>query len=154
MESHRGQLGDVVADLSFGVDAAGVIVGSKVVESCGGISKLAERPHSLKLTVPPAPGGRFRRLGRLRRQATHLVRLDPRDVAAFGGAVRAVAQTCHGPAAPRRAELVVAELLTLRQLVQPIEQLGHSNQRLMTALVNAIRPSSEVVSAAKYLSHS
>jgi hypothetical protein len=39
VESHRGQLGDVVADLASGHDAAGVVVGSEVVEPGGGIGE-------------------------------------------------------------------------------------------------------------------
>ena len=39
VESHRGQVGDVVADLSFGDHAAGVVVGAEVVKSGGGVGK-------------------------------------------------------------------------------------------------------------------
>jgi len=39
VESHRGQVGDVVADLSLGDHAAGVIVGAEVVKSGGGVGK-------------------------------------------------------------------------------------------------------------------
>ena len=31
--AHRGELGEVVADLAFGVDAVGVVVGSEIAES-------------------------------------------------------------------------------------------------------------------------
>ena len=37
VESHRGQLGDVVAHLALVSDAAGVVVGAEVVESGGGV---------------------------------------------------------------------------------------------------------------------
>ncbi|CQD23923.1 hypothetical protein BN1232_05935 [Mycobacterium lentiflavum] len=39
MESHRGQVGDVVADLSLGDHAVGVVVGAEVVESGGGVGE-------------------------------------------------------------------------------------------------------------------
>src|ERR1700754_4993519 len=39
VESHRGQVGDVVADLSLGDPAAGVVVGAEVVKSGGGVGK-------------------------------------------------------------------------------------------------------------------
>ena len=35
--AHRGELGDVVAHPAFDVDAAGVVVGSEVVEAGGGV---------------------------------------------------------------------------------------------------------------------
>jgi hypothetical protein len=39
VESHRGQVGDVVADLSLGDHAAGVVVGAEVVKSGGGVGE-------------------------------------------------------------------------------------------------------------------
>ena len=39
VESHRGQLGDVVAELSLGDDAAGVVVGAEVVKSGGWVGE-------------------------------------------------------------------------------------------------------------------
>jgi hypothetical protein len=39
VESHCGQVGDVVADLSLGDDAAGVVVGAEVVESGGWVGE-------------------------------------------------------------------------------------------------------------------
>jgi hypothetical protein len=39
VESHRGQVGDVVADLSLGDHAAGVVVVAEVVESGGGVGE-------------------------------------------------------------------------------------------------------------------
>ena len=37
--AHGGELGDVVADLSFGGDAVGVVVGAEVVEAGGGVGE-------------------------------------------------------------------------------------------------------------------
>ena len=37
--AHRDQLGDVVAVLAFGVDAAGVVVGAEVAEAGGGVGE-------------------------------------------------------------------------------------------------------------------
>jgi len=39
VKSHRGQLGDVAAHLSLGGDAVGVVVGTEVEESGGGVRK-------------------------------------------------------------------------------------------------------------------
>lgn len=45
VESHRGQLGDVVADLALGHDASGVVVGSEVVKPGGGIGEQLPDDH-------------------------------------------------------------------------------------------------------------
>lgn len=39
MESHRGQVGDMVADLSLGVHTVGVVVRTEVEEPGGGVRK-------------------------------------------------------------------------------------------------------------------
>jgi hypothetical protein len=41
--AHRGELGEVVADLPSGVDAVGVVVGSEVAESSRGVGEQGAR---------------------------------------------------------------------------------------------------------------